>query len=98
MSDNANKDTRTAEQIQRDIEATRARLTNTVDELSYRVDPRVKLEEAKMRANTLGQDAKVQGRRFVADVKAGDKKALGIVGGVVAFATLAVVAGIRTDD
>lgn len=96
MSDD--KDTRSAEQIQHDIQATRARLTNTVDELSYRVDPRIKVQEAKMRAGTIGQDLKVQGEKFVADVKAGDKKALGIVGGVVAFAALAVIAGIRTDD
>lgn len=97
MSDEQ-KDTRSPEQIEADIQATRARLTNTVDELSYRVDPRIKVEEAKVRANQLAGEAKASGQRFVAQVKSGDPKALGIVGGAVALGLLAVIAGIRTDD
>ena len=41
---------RTPEQIKKDIELTRQQLTTTVDELSGRVDPRIKVSEAKTQA------------------------------------------------
>lgn len=92
------KPTRTPEQIQADIEAMRAQLTDTVDELSYRVDPRVKVEELKVRAQGLAEEARNAGERFLESVKAGDPKAIGAVAGVAALGVLAIIAGVRTDD
>ncbi len=89
---------RTPEQIKKDIELTRQQLTTTVDELSGRVDPRIKVSEAKTQAADIADRAKVEGRRFVRKVKAGDPKALGVVGGAVALAALALVAEIRSGD
>lgn len=89
---------RTPEQIQKDIEITRAQLTDTVDELSERVDPRIKVDQAKAQALDMADRAKVEAKRFGRKIKAGDPKALGIVGGAVALAALALIAEIRSAD
>lgn len=89
---------RTPEQIQKDIELTRQQLTRTVDELTVKVDPRIKVEEAKTQAADMADRAKAEGKRFVRKVKAGDPKALGVVGGAVALAALALIAEIRSSD
>lgn len=89
---------RTPEQIQADIVMTRARLTSTIDEITYRVDLRVKLEELKVRAQGLADEARGAGERFLESVKEGDPKAIGAVAGVAALGVLMVVAAVRSDD
>ncbi|UFU02630.1 DUF3618 domain-containing protein [Ruania suaedae] len=76
---------RSAAQIEADLAATREELTRTVDELSERVDPRRQVKEATEKART-------EVSSFVAGLKAGDPKAIGIAGA--AAATVLAIVGL----
>lgn len=69
---------RTAAEIEADLKRSREELTRTVDEITDRVDPR---RQAQVAAD--------KGRAFVEEVKAGEPRAVQIVGGA-----LAAVAGV----
>jgi hypothetical protein len=69
---------RTAAEIEADLRRHREDLTNTVDQISDKIDPR---RQAQVAAD--------KGKAFVDDVKAGEPRAVQIAGGV-----LAAVAGI----
>ncbi|MFV0252505.1 MAG: DUF3618 domain-containing protein [Beutenbergiaceae bacterium] len=72
---------RSAAEIEADLKRAREELTNTVDEISGRLDPRTQVKAAKE-----------QGQQFIADIKAGEPKAVKVVG--IAAATLAAVVGL----
>lgn len=72
---------RTAEEIEADLRRHREDLTRTVDEISGRLDPRRQVEEASDKL-----------RGFVDDVKAGEPRAVQIVGA--AAATVAAIVGL----
>ncbi|ACQ81755.1 hypothetical protein Bcav_3513 [Beutenbergia cavernae DSM 12333] len=85
VSDDAPKPPkRSAAEIEADLQRTREDLTRTVDELAGRVDPREQVSRATEKATSA-----VSG--FVDDVRAGQPRALAILGGIVA-AVGAVVA------
>lgn len=83
---------RTAAEIEADLDRTRALLTETVDELSERLDPRKQVQDLKDQAKAMTEGATKQAKTFVDDVKSGDSKALSIVGG--AAAAIAAIVGI----
>lgn len=84
---------RTAAEIEADLERTRAELTQAVDELSARVDPRRQVEEIRNQARAKFENASEQGKTFAADVKAGNPKAIAVLGAAAA-AVLAVGAAV----
>ncbi|MFC5369628.1 DUF3618 domain-containing protein [Arcanobacterium bovis] len=78
------EDTRTAEQIESDLQRIRLELTATVDELAARLDPKNLQEEAKAKAQDTFAKASTNARNFMDAVANGDPKALKIFGGIVA--------------
>lgn len=88
-------DDRSLEQIQADIEATRAELQQSVSLLVDRVHPKNQVAAAKQgakdAASSVGESIKAFGR----DVKSGEPKALAIVGAGVAVVGLTVFASVR---
>ncbi|WP_147918801.1 DUF3618 domain-containing protein [Ruania zhangjianzhongii] len=83
MSEEAPKK-RTAAEIEADLNRTREELTRAVDELSARVDPRRQVEEIRNQARAKFEKASTQGKSFAEDVKAGNPKAIAVVGAAVA--------------
>lgn len=75
---------RTPEQIEAEIARTRAQLTDTVNELSDRLDPRAQIDAAK-------EVATEKARTFADDVSRRDPKALATLGASVAAAALLIV-------
>ncbi|TNU73217.1 DUF3618 domain-containing protein [Miniimonas arenae] len=101
---------RSAAEIQAELEATRADLGRTVDQLADRVDPRAhaqaakekvvttvseQAEQAKEKANALVEDVKGRSTAVVDDVKAGNPRTIAIVGGAVAAVVAAIVLSAR---
>lgn len=84
----APKDARTPEQIEADLVRMRRDLTENVNELADRLDPRAQVDAAKAAA---AEKAKT----FSEDLKRRDPKALGIAGGAAAVLLLAVVRAVR---
>lgn len=82
------KDSRTPEQIEADLTRMRLSLTDDVNELAGRLDPRAQVDAAKTAATE-------KARTFTDDLKRRDPKALGIAGGAAAFLALVVVNAIR---
>ncbi|MFV0427751.1 MAG: DUF3618 domain-containing protein [Beutenbergiaceae bacterium] len=72
---------RTALEIEADLRLAREELTKTIDEISGRLDPRTQVQAVKER-----------GRQFVADIEAGEPKAVRVVG--IAVAVVVAVVGI----
>ncbi|MBK5250225.1 MAG: DUF3618 domain-containing protein [Actinomycetales bacterium] len=83
---------RTAAEIEADLLRTREELTRSVDDLSDRLDPRRQAQAVKEQAKTLADGATNRAKSFVDHVKAGDSKAVSIVG--VAAAALAAIVGL----
>lgn len=76
---------RTAAEIEADLERTRRELTEAVDAVAARVDPRRQIAKAK-----------AKGKSFASDVKAAKPAALAIIGGTAAaIATVATLAVVR---
>lgn len=75
---------RTPEQIEAEILRTRSQLTDTVNELSDRLDPRAQIDTAK-------EVATEKARTFADDVRRRDPKALATLGASVAAAALLIV-------
>ena len=88
MSEEAPKK-RTAAEIEADLQRTREELTQAVDQLSARVDPRRQVEEIRNQARAKFADASAQGKSFAEDVKAGNPKAIATLGAAAA-AVLAI--------
>lgn len=65
-------DSRTAAQIEAELEAARLALTDTVNELHYRIKPSTQINNAKAKA-----------KEFAGKVKSGDGKAIAITTGIV---------------
>lgn len=101
---------RTIAEIEADIIATRSELARTVDELAYRLDPRILAKGAISDAKEIAADtahhiehvaketahrASVDARVFAQDVRTGAPRALAIVGGVAVAVVLVVVIAIR---
>ncbi len=93
---------RTPEQIQEDLARTRVELADSVDELTTMLDPREQLKDAKANLRSAAEHgvktARTRAQALLEDVKSGDPKALGVVGGVAAVAVLAVVARRRSGS
>lgn len=92
---------RTPEEIEADLARTRVDLADSVDELTTMLDPRVQLKEATSNisaaAKHAAKGAEAKAQSFMEDVKAGDPKAVGIVGaGVAAAALIAALAARRS--
>lgn len=88
---------RTPEEIEADLLRTRAELTASVDELADILSPKRQLAEAKKNiknaAERSADSATYAVRGLVAEVKNGNPKVIGIIGGVaVATVVIAVVA------
>ncbi|MHB1064668.1 MAG: DUF3618 domain-containing protein [Georgenia sp.] len=82
------KDKRTPEQIEADLARMRLELTDDVNELADRLDPRAQMGAAKTAATQ-------RARTFADDLKRRDPKALGLTGGAAALFVLAVVRAVR---
>ncbi|TDE88851.1 DUF3618 domain-containing protein [Occultella glacieicola] len=83
---------RTAAEIEADLLRTRAELTRTVDELTDRVDPRRQVRDLTDQAKNLAGSTADHAKSFAEDVKAGNPKAIGIVGA--AATVVAAIVGI----
>ncbi|WP_127125920.1 DUF3618 domain-containing protein [Georgenia sp. SYP-B2076] len=95
---------RTPEEIEADLARTRLELTSTVNELSDKLDPRRQVDAAKDsakaaaaaaggRAKAAAAAAGGQAKAFADDLGSGDRKALTVLGAVLAAgATLIAVA------
>ncbi|WP_324649368.1 DUF3618 domain-containing protein [Georgenia sp. H159] len=102
------QDKRTPEQIEADLARTRQELASSVDELSTMLDPREQIKDAtsnlKAAAARTGESARhaakaaeTKAQSLLEDVKAGDPKAIGIVGaGVAALAVITAIASRRS--
>ncbi|WP_154795929.1 DUF3618 domain-containing protein [Occultella kanbiaonis] len=83
---------RTAAEIEADLLRTRAEITKNMDELTSRVDPRRQVRDLKDQAKNLADNTTEQAKAFAGDVKAGEPRAIGIVGA--AAAVVAAIVGI----
>lgn len=79
---------RTVEEIEAEIMRTRLALQSTVDELSFRIDPRAQVADLKERTVAYGESVKDLAADTVAKAKEGSVKEIGIVVGVAAAAVL----------
>jgi len=92
---------RTPEQIEADLVRTREELASSVDELSTMLDPRVQLKEAKENISSAAKnavdDVTAKAGSVLDRVKAGDPKAIGILGaGAAAVAAVIALAARRS--
>lgn len=85
------EDTRTAEQIDADMNRVREELTATVNELAGRLHPDNLKEEARAYAEDKLNQGKEQAMGLVDDAKAGDTKALAIIGSAIAVVAIFVI-------
>lgn len=89
---------RSAEEIEADLARTREELTASVDELADKLSPKRQLAEAKENIKNAAEhsadSAKHAVRGLVTEVKSGNPKVIGIIGGV-AVATVVVAVLIR---
>ena len=97
---------RTPEEIQADLVRTREELASSVDELSTMLDPREQFKQAKDNikaafsrsgdsARHAAKDAESKAQSLLGDLKAGDPKAIGIVGAGVATVAVVTVLAVR---
>lgn len=89
------EDTRSASDIERDIQRVRDELTATVDELAGRLSPDRLKEDFKACAKSKIEAGKMKAQEIISDAKAGDKKSIGILAGIAATAVLAAVKTFR---
>ncbi|QJC21241.1 DUF3618 domain-containing protein [Arcanobacterium buesumense] len=76
------EDTRSAEEIQRDIERVREELTATVNDLAAKLDPEVLKEDLKTAMLAKVDSIKAKAQALAHDAASGDMKAIGIIAGV----------------
>jgi len=86
---------RTPAEIEADLAKTRMDLTNTVNELSDRLDPRVQVDAAKESARAAADAASAHAKGFKDDVVAGDPKTLGVLAAGLATAGIAILVKLR---
>lgn len=84
---------RTQAEIEADLAKTRMDLTNTVNELSDRLDPRAQIDAAKQGAQAAATVAGDRAKAFRDDVTSGDPKSLGIL--AAGLATLGLTIALR---
>ncbi len=77
------EDNRSAEEIERDLKRVREEMTATVNELAARLDPAYLANEAKANAQVKLEETKVKAKNLANDAAAGDTKSIAIIGGVV---------------
>lgn len=80
MTKDAPKKSRTAAEIQADLEAKREQLANTVDGLTSQLDPRANLLELKAQISDTAANAGDEAQAFVSRVQQGDPDAQSAVG------------------
>ncbi|OCW60625.1 DUF3618 domain-containing protein [Trueperella bernardiae] len=85
------EDTRTADEVDADMQRVREELTATVNELAGKLHPDNLKEEARAYAEERLSQGKEQALGLVDDAKAGDKKALAIIGTTLAVVALFVI-------
>ena len=82
-----------------DLGRERAAISQTVDDLADRVDPRAQAAAAAQRATDVAAEtveiAKEKATDFVDDVKSGQPRALAIIGGAVAAVAAIVAISVR---
>lgn len=81
---------RTVEEIEAEIMRTRLALQSTVDELSFRIDPRAQVADLKERTVAYGESVKSAALDTFEKAKAGSPKDMGIIAGVAAVAVLGI--------
>ena len=90
---------RSVAEIKADLERERAAISQTVDDLADRVDPRAQAAAAAQRATDVAAEtveiAKEKATDFVDDVKSGQPRALAIIGGAVAAVAAIVAISVR---
>lgn len=86
---------RSQDEIEADLARTRLDLTNTVNELSDRLDPRAQVTAAKDSARTAAKDAGDRAKEFKDDVAAGDPRSIGILAAGLAAAGVAILVKLR---
>ncbi|PFG40234.1 uncharacterized protein DUF3618 [Georgenia soli] len=86
---------RTPAEIEADLAKTRIDLTNTVNELSDRLDPRAQVDAAKESAKAAANAASARAKGFKDDVAAGDPKTLGVLAAGLATAGIAILLRLR---
>lgn len=86
---------RTPAEIEADLAKTRMDLTNTVNELSDRLDPRAQVDAAKESAKAAANAASARAMGFKDDVAAGDPKTLGVLAAGLATAGIAILLRLR---
>lgn len=84
-------DNRTATEVEKDLQRVREELTATVNELAGKLHPDNLKQEARSFAEAKFAERKEQAMGLVGDAKEGDKRALAILGSVVAVLALCVI-------
>ncbi|SNU02335.1 Protein of unknown function [Ruaniaceae bacterium KH17] len=72
---------RTAADIEAELAAARLQLTNTVNELQYRLKPSTQVNIAKDKAKAFASDAADTAKMVTEEAKEGDPRAIGILAG-----------------
>lgn len=75
---------RSASEIQKELEAQRAELANTVDGLTAQLDPRQNIADLKVQLRDTAANASEEAQEFVSQVKRGDRRAVEIFGSALA--------------
>ncbi|GAA4285972.1 DUF3618 domain-containing protein [Georgenia daeguensis] len=86
---------RSQAEIEADLARTRLDLTNTVNELSDRLDPRAQVSAAKESARTAAKEAGDRAKEFKDEVAAGDPRSLGVLVAGLAAAGVAILIKLR---
>lgn len=84
------KPTRTAAEIEAELEATRLALTNTVNDLHYRLKPSTQLNNAKESAKSFLNNTAESAKKLGEDAKKGETKAIVIIAGTVVGISLLI--------
>lgn len=84
-------DTRTADEVEKDMNRVREELTDTVNELATRLDPHNLKEEAKTTAAQTFETGKAKAYALVDDAKAGNVTALAVIGGAAAVIAIVIL-------
>lgn len=71
---------RSAAEIQADLEAKRAHLANTVDGLTAQLDPRENIADLKAQLSETAANASEEAQQFITRLQRGDPRAVEIVG------------------
>lgn len=74
MSKDSTKKSRSAAEIQADLEARRAALADTVDGLTAQLDPRTNLRELKAQLSDTAANASDEAHAFVSRIQQGDRR------------------------